>query len=285
MADARDRAKLLVIEARRASILRDRLAADREDTTEIDRLIGELQRQLGALIVADPELAASLVPMIPDAKPARESFTDEVPPARETGWYDNDNTGPIDISGPLFDSGDLVTGDIPIPDDLHLPRESDDTDAGEHYAVETTGSMLVRAAEPLTGLGSFRTGRAPFFAELKELLELLRSPYDLDDAAELGVEASRVQWAIGELDARTRNLPTDVKVALIGLLAARAQHLRGRLDVDVGVRRSLDRLQRFRIERDLPAVHGLLPTPVPELASWLEDAEAWWGVFFAPGSA
>ena len=65
-----------------------------------------------------------------------------------------------------------------------------------------------------------------------------------DDPTELGVEASRVQWATTDLELRTRPFPDDVKLALLGLLAARAQHLRNRLDVDVGARRSLERLQR-----------------------------------------
>lgn len=283
MADPRERAKLLMTEARRAKILRDRFAADGEDTVELDRLIENLTQQLGALILTDPELAAAVAPMIPEATPAAESFTDEVRPARERGWYDDEKTGPIEIpDGPLFDTGDLVTGDIPIPDDLHLPRESEDTDAGEQYAVETSASLAHRAEDPLTGVGAFRAGTASFTPELREFLDLLRSPFDLDDAAELGVEASRVQWAAGELEARTHHLPKDVKVALLGLLAARAQHLRTRLDVDVGIRRAIDRMQRFRIERELPAVHGLLPTPVPENHTWLEDAEAWWGVFVLP---
>lgn len=279
MADPRTRAQLLVVEIRRAKILRDRLARDGENTTELDTLLGELQRKLGALVVEEPELAATLVPMIPDAQPSAESFTDELPPRRDHGWYDDEKTGPIDQTGPLFDSGDLETGDIPIPDDLHLPPESDDTDAGEQYAVESVASLAARADEPATGLGRFRAGTAPFGASLRELLDLLRSPFDLDDPAELGVEASRVQWAASEFERRTRDFPTDVKVALLGLLAARAQYLRTRLDVDVGIRLSLDRLQRFRIEHSLPAVHGLLPTPVPEHHTWLEDAEAWWGVF------
>jgi hypothetical protein len=281
MAEPRTRAKHLLVEIRRAQFLRDRLARDGEQTVEIDTLVGDLQRQLGALIVSDPDLAALLVPMIPDARPTQESFTDEVPQGRERGWYDDEKTGPIEIpdDGPLFDSGDLQTGDIPIPDDLHLLRESDDTDAGEQYAVETTASVGARAQDPLTGLGGFAVGASSFQAELQEFLDLLRPPFDLDDPAELGVEVSRVQWAANELDARSRSLPKDVTVALLGLIAARAQNLRGRLDVDVGIRRSLDRLQRLRIDRELPAVHALLPTPLPEGGSWLEDAEAWWAVF------
>jgi hypothetical protein len=284
MADPRSRAQHLIVEIRRARLLRDRLASDGEDTSQIDAHLDELHRKLGAHVVEEPELAATIAPLIPDAQPSQESFTDELPPARDHGWYDDEKTGPIDSpSGPLFDSGDLETGDIPIPDDLHLPPESDDTDAGEQYAVESIGSLAAHADDPTTGLGAFRAGRAPFGAALQDLLDLLRSPFDLDDPAELGVEASRVQWAASEFERRTRDLPADVRVALLGLLSARAQHLRTRLDVDVGIRLSLDRLQRCRIEQSLPSVHGLLPTPLPELNTWLEDSEAWWAVLQRPG--
>lgn len=278
MSDPRSRAKSLIAEARHTAQLRDRLKRDGQDTGEIDELLATLHRDLGALLVTEPELAALLHPMIPDPQPQQESFTDELPVRKDHGWYDDEKTGPIE-GGPLFDQSDLVTGEVPVPDDLHLPPESDDTDADEQYAVETTASMAVRAAEPTTGLGRYRAGNAPYQAALREFLELLRSPYDLDDPTELGVEASRVQWATTELENRVRDFPNDVKLTIIGLLAARAQYLRTRLDVDVGARRSLDRLQRYRIERDLPAVTGLLPTPVPESSSWLEDAERWWAVF------
>ena len=204
MSDARARAKSLLAEARNATQLKNRLRRDGQNTLEIDRLIATLQHDLGALLVTEPELAALLVPMIPEAQPAAEGSPTSFRRRKRAGTTTR-RRARSSLSGPLFDSSDLVTGEIPIPDDLHLPPESDDTDAGEQYAVETTDSLAARAAEPATGLGQFRAGAAPWQAALRELLDLLRSPYDLDDPTELGVEASRVQWATTEIEVRFRD--------------------------------------------------------------------------------
>jgi hypothetical protein len=63
---------------------------------------------------------------------------------------------------------------------------------------------------------------------------------------------------------------------VLGLLGARAHHLRNRLDSDVAPRVLLDKLQRYRIEHNLPNVAALLPQPRPEHATWEEDARRWW---------
>lgn len=287
MAPMSDQARDLLVEARKAMELRRKLVEEGKDTTELDEALEGLYRDLGRA-VAEGGDSSPLVPEPPTA--AREGFTSEVPPEDDdsVGWYTEERTGPI-ASGPLFDPADLgdpSMTEIPLSDDLHLPPDPDDTDASDAtdrgYAVETSQSMRSRASDPTSSLGIFRYGVATWKGQLDELLDLLRSPFDLDDPTELGVEASRVQWATTELARRLDPYPDEIRVALIGLLAARAQFLRTRLDVDVGARLSLDRLQRYRIERQLASVPALLPTPLPELGSWLVDSESWWSVFRPP---
>ena len=97
------------------------------------------------------------------------------------------------------------------------------------------------------------------------------------------MEASRVQWITTELESRLTGFPPEIQVALVALLAARAQHLRRGSANDVGPRLSLDRLQRYRIEADLPIVAGLLPTPRPESETWESDIRGWWSLL-KPGT-
>ncbi|MCB9683690.1 MAG: hypothetical protein H6735_01455 [Alphaproteobacteria bacterium] len=277
-----DHAHDLLVQVRKATELRRKLAEEGKDTSEVDEALDGLYRDLGRA-VAETDGSSLLVPDPPTV--TKEAFTSEVPDEEDSGgWYTDERVA--STSGPLFDPADLgepLMTDVPVPDDLNLPPDPDDTDASDAqergYAVETVHSMGSRASDPTTSLGIFRYGVATWKGQLDELLDLLRSPFDLDDPTELGVEASRVQWATTDLPHRLEPYPDEIKIALIGLLAARAQFLRTRLDVDVGARLSLDRLQRYRIERSLASVPGLLPTPLPELGSWLIDSEAWWAVF------
>jgi hypothetical protein len=268
MNEPRARARMLTAEIRRATSLRDQVVADGGDPSDLDLLLSDLHRKLGELMV--------------DGAGGPPS-ADE--PSRDQGWYDDDRTLSGDPGGPLFDAEDLQTGEIPIPDDLHLALEPDDTMPGQRYAVETASNVGTRGLDPRSGLGRFHRGSAPFAAELRQLLETLRSPLNLDDPAARSVEVSRLQWVAADFDRRTHPFPEDVQVALIGLLSARAQHLKARHGGETAVRQILERLEKFRVAEGLPSVHGLLPTPLPEGRSWLDDAEAWWFVLVGSDDA
>jgi hypothetical protein len=290
----RSRITDLVAEARKALDLRERLVRDHQDPAEVDEALEGLYRDIGAAMVD----AVGTGAMIPEFGPGglTESFTNELPGHEDDGsWYTDEVDDALAVAGggPIFDPGELDDEtDVPEPDQmdiLSIDRSLDETDPGlgGEFTVESAETLAVRVEEDRgSGLAQLRLhGPAvPWRAELDELLELLSLPPDFDDVQELTVEASRVQWAASEIDYRLQHYPDDVKVCLVGLLAARAQHLRGKLDVDVGLRTSLDRLQRYRIDMDLPSVAGLLPTPTPEHGTWPADVRAWWALL-RPGSA
>lgn len=111
---------------------------------------------------------------------------------------------------------------------------------------------------------------------LNQLLELLSSPSRLSRADEIATEMTRIQWITRELGTQLSGQPPQIQVALLAMISARAHCLRDRLDEDVAPRVVISKLQRFRVERDLPVVAGLAPTPRPESGSWEEDAQRWW---------
>lgn len=268
----------LVAEARKAQELRERLAGEGRDPSEVDEVLEGLYRDIGRAMVAAPGA-------VPDpGSISQEGFTDELPDDEDDdGWYTDEGEVPV-TGGPLFEPGEL-SDDTEVPEASHhlLGRpgvRDDESDAGAVYVVETTDSMAERTRDDLScGLAQLAHGvHAAWKPELHELLDLLALPSSFDDPQELSVEASRVQWASSEVAYRLADFPDDLRVCLIGLLAARAQLLRTRLDVDVGLRMSLDHLQRYRIDHELPLVRALLPNPAPELGSWQADVRAWWAL-------
>lgn len=114
--------------------------------------------------------------------------------------------------------------------------------------------------------------------DLYALLSLLTPPVDLIDPASMPEEASKVQWASGELSGRLADAAREVQIAVLAMLAARARNVAAHLDVDIGPRMALDRLKRYRDHEDLPWVQGLLPNARPEHDTWAEDAAAYWAL-------
>lgn len=242
--------------------------------------------------------------------------TDELPVpaahAPELGWYSDeddvdddadgvsDATTPDGVDRPLFDAEDrgqirdievlarrreidAVTGLDPLDDSTPVippEREYFEPEEPSDYVVATVAGYLAQRDGDLHNpFGQLRRGERPtWWYRLDELLSMLALPASFADLQELGVEASRVQWATTDLAPRLVGIPAEVQVGLVALLGARAQHLRHRLDIDVGPRLSLDRLQRYRIDEDLPPVAALQPTPRPERGSWESDARAWFAL-------
>jgi len=222
-----------------------------------------------------------LIPI--DDEPVVESsmeYTDEVPvddSDDDTGWY----TAEVPRSGNLFDPGDIEDGttDIPESDSMPAPPPDGTLDYDEDYAVENIARMQFRRMDADNSLGQLRAEPAPTWRHhVDELIALLSLPPRADDPEGMAVEASRVQWASGELENRLSGLPEEVQVCFLGLLAARAQLLRAHLDVGVGPRLALDRIDRYRLANDLPSVAGLQASPRPEYGTWANDARQWYAL-------
>jgi hypothetical protein len=288
------RIRELLHEVDQAEALHAQLAEQNADTSEVGEALDGLLRDLGRAVwqfSQAPESQDRLVPdtvELPTGEP--EGFTNEVPdPAeaeRQASWYadDTDATAdmPTDLAGSLFDPGDLTPDEMteipesdPITPSPAPERRSDD----DTYELETLVTMRRVRDTPGSPLARLSGGDEPTWRHnLDELLELLTLPDDFDAPEAVSVETSRVQWAANELETRLGGIPEEVQVCVVAMLAARAQHLRGRLDVDVGLRLSLDRLQRYRIQADLPAVSGLLATPRAETGAWVTDVRSWWDI-------
>jgi hypothetical protein len=127
-------------------------------------------------------------------------------------------------------------------------------------------------------LGALRRvmGESSRSGDLYALLSLLTPPADLLDPAAMPDEASKVQWASGELSGRLADAAREVQIAVLAMLAARARNVALHLEIDIGPRMAIDRLKRYRDHEDLPWVQGLVPNARPELDSWADDARAYW---------
>jgi len=285
--------------AKNASQLHSEMSARREATGEVDEAITAIYADIGRLVyrlvtdTADvPPLERRPVPFTPSV--SSEAATDRgtyLPMSdRDSAALTNDQVEgdswyteevEIDTSEPLFSEEDKLEEYTDIPESDPDPV---DTDAGEdgsideEFAVARLDEMFLHRAEsghPLNDLASLE--RDPTWThKLTQLLGLLNLPSDFSGEDEMAVEASRVQWAASELGRRLDGLPQSIQVCVIGMLAARAQHLRTQLTVDVGPRLALDRIRRYRIESELPSVAGLTAQPVPETGTWVGDIQDWW---------
>ncbi len=192
-----------------------------------------------------------------------DGITDDLEPkladVDDEGWF----TDEIEVmpDRPLFEASEL-------DDHTEFPTDAPDGDAATLDQVHGWG----RDARTALGRG------APL-GDLREILALADHPGSSDG---LAVEASRLQWATSDLEGRLGALPRDVQIALVGLLAARAQHLQERLGAGVGPSLALDRLRRWQTARGLPTVGGLEASALPERGGWIEDAAAWWDVLDLP---
>lgn len=279
----RGRVRELLTESRKARALRGRLVASGQDPAAVDEALVGLYRDLGSAFVNAVEAGELVVP-------AADTLDYEIE-ERDANWYTEDPPPPgteEEPNHPLFDPGDLEFSTDTLSDfDDSTPvippeREYADTDEPSDFVVASIAAYRVARRDDPTSpfarlsAGTSDQGEPTWKHRLDELLPLLVLPTSFSDADELAIEASRVQWATNDLELRLLGLPAELQVAVVAMLGARAQHLRARLDLDVGPRMSLDRLQRYRIDQDLPAIAALLPTPRPELGTWEEDARQWW---------
>ncbi len=192
-----------------------------------------------------------------------DGITDDVEPkladVDDDGWFTDEME--VMPDRPLFEASDL-------DDHTEFPTENADSDVATLDQVHAWGRD-----------GRTALGRGAPLGELREILALADHPGSSDG---LAVEASRLQWATSDLEGRLGGLPRDVQIALVGLLAARAQHLQERLGSGVGPSLALDRLRRWQAARGLPTVAGLETNALPERGGWIEDAAAWWDVLDLP---
>jgi hypothetical protein len=271
----------LLAEARRAVALRGRLHAAGKETSAVDEALETLYRDLGRAVVHAAETQDGLA--FPTLR--RIDSSDWELEEEDDDWYSDDETQPGPrpaIVDPIFAPHELddIT-DVPESDGAVFPV--DDLTESERRTVdfEVTSLALASrvAAEPSSALYALARGQVDaWVSRVRQLVTLLALPPRPDDPDELRVELSRLQWATTDLTDQLGGLPSEVQVAFIGLLGARARHLKARVDSDVAPRLVIDRLQRYRIGASLPSVAALLPTARPELGSWADDVRGWWGL-------
>jgi hypothetical protein len=278
------RVRELLTETRKARALRSRLLASGSDPSLVEARLQALHLEIGVAFVDAIEAGQVFVPVVDSLDYELEE--------RDANWYTEDPSLPgvtADSDEPLFDPEDLVDptagglGDFDdstpvMPGERDFPYPGEPSGSEPDFVVASVaGFRAERDQDPASPWSLLAAGAGSAWKQrLDELLALLALPRSFADADELAIEASRVQWATNDLETRLLGLPPEIRIGLVAMLAARAQHLRARLDLDVGPRMSLDRLQRYRLDRDLPAMAGLLPTPRPEHGSWEEDARQWW---------
>lgn len=267
------RVRELLNEAEQALAMLDSRTDARADVKEaLDSIYRDLGKFVHGLARQDKSarvektLASAL--SIPEPLDAGQPLT---PPRR--GWY----TDEVDLGGrPLFTEGDLDDEtDIPEPDAMLRiePEVSDEQPrvVRRLHALETDAEQ--------GALHELRAVDLPVWSPLLvAFLELLVLPDDLLDSAAMPEEASKVQWASGELNGRLPELPESIQVSVLGMLAARARNLQAHVDLDIGPRMALDRLKRYREVNELPWVVGLLPGARPERDTWAEDATVFWNL-------
>lgn len=253
-------------------------------SVDLDETIERLHRDLGKALAQFARVHASHTLLPPDPGPlaTEDLYTDDgsSDDDGDNDWYDD---GAPAQPGTLFDPGDL-DDETDIPESDPVPKGADDDDDDEPD-VETVARMQQRRADPGSPMGQLTAASPPtWLHHVTPFRDLLTLPEDPNDADALAVEATKVQWATGELITRLDGLPSEIQTCFIGMLAARCQWLVRTLEVDVGPRLSLDRLQRYRLSADLPPVAGLEPSPRPEYGTWAEDARQWFAVLDTGGA-
>jgi hypothetical protein len=286
---ANPRVQELLAQAANADSLRATLSAQGERVDEVDEAMATIYRDMGALVHALVREASRIEADDVDTKldelDVDGGFTNEIADFGEERWYTEEEEDPD--RSPLFSASDLLDLDdhteVPeaepgaILERLDIPEDESNV---EDDMLTTIEHMQVKAATPGTDLAELRNAdRRPTWAyHLDDFLQLLSLPEDWSSTDELATEASRVQWGATELPSRSSGLPASIQACLVGLLGARAQHLRAELDVGVGPRLALDRLIRYRVQAALPSVNALAASPRPENGSWSSDAQGWWAL-------
>lgn len=234
-------------------------AASRRDAVALASVYLELGRVVHDQL-SRARAAARVAASVPRGTLPQDTLGDLAEPDERPSEVDDEwLTDEVDVipERPLFDASEL-------DDHTEFPIDHD-------ARVATLDEVRLWARDERSPLG-----RGDALGDLRGYLALADNPSSSDG---LAVEASRLQWATSDLEARLGGLPRDVQVALVGLLAARAQHLQERLGTGVGPSLALDRLRRWQTARGLPTVAGLEPGALPERGGWLEDAAAWWDLF------
>ncbi|MEZ4242068.1 MAG: hypothetical protein R3F59_39125 [Myxococcota bacterium] len=264
----------LLNEARKALALRERIAEVGDDPTEVDVALRGLYEDLGRALVAAVEGGTDVWIDGVDVRPRRPppppaDLQRTVLPGDEGGLLGPElSLHGIDAALEALDPLDDSTPVIP-------PEREYTAEEPKEYVVSELAAF--RSAVDGTAFAALRQG-APWGDGLRDLLGLLSLPASFAEPDALAEESSKVQWAAHQVGAHLDPLPTEVRTAMIAMLAARAQHLKLRLDSDVGARLSLDRLQRYRLEAGLPAVAALSPSARPETGSWEGDVRGWWAL-------
>ena len=279
--------------AKDAAALRSQMRGRSEPTTDVDEAIDAIYADIGRLVFrlmedkTTPALPSGATPPsinAPTYIPSTEEATQSSQPTEEDveereSWYTEEVYA--DSSQPLFSVDDRLDEltDIPESDPVseEVEIEPDSLTDNEDYEVMTLrqlGREMTSSSHALHRLAD--SSQDPTWAyKLTQLLALLERPKS-NHADEVAIESSRLQWAASEMGTRLDGLPESVQVCIIGMLSARAQHLRTLIAVDVGARLALDRIRRYRIDAELPTVAGLLAQPAPETGSWPGDIQAWW---------
>lgn len=277
------RIRELLVQAERARRLRVELA-DRRDvdgadpTSELDEALDSIYRDLGRAlfhIAQEDGTRHLLIPDSPEEDPTL--FTSEIERDDTGSWY----TDEVPRPDRLFDEDDIDDDFTDVPESEVPEQEEEPVMVPSPYDMVTLAALRSRLHDRSDSLSDLAdTSREPptWAYKLWELLDLLELPADFDDPQELAVEASKVQWAAGELEVRLSSFPASVQIAVIGLLAARAQHLRQRIDVEVGPKLALDRLRRYRLGAGFSSVGGLVAEAHPETGTWADDARGFWSV-------
>lgn len=268
----------LIQQAEDAVQLRGEIRKGHGATGPVQEALDDIWRDIGRLV---HRLMMAADQGILDAQTGEEGDTSEDIDNGDIGRGDRWYTDEIQDDGkPLFDADDAIAQITDIPESDPITQEvpiGDPTydDGGERATLADMAWQRGEAGEALHVLASGDED-PPWGLQLSHLMGLLTLPASFDDPDELAIEASRVQWAANELPNRLDGLPQAVRLCVLGMLAARAQHLRRHLDIDVGPRLALDRMRRYRLSGALPNVAGLRTLPEPERESWERDAVAWW---------
>jgi hypothetical protein len=267
----------LLDEVREALVRRGQQVAAGADPRELDVTLEALYRALGQAMAASSELDEITDGVFTDPENSSlQTMSHRVLPSlppSALGPSDEWSLSEVDARlEQLEELGYLVDDSTPV---VPPQREYTDTATPDppEFAVATLAAFEARGLCP-----------SQESHEMGSLLELLVPPASFSDADELAVEASRIQWATLQLADRLSAQPSEIQTGMVAMLAARAQHLRLRLDDDLGPRLTLAKLQRFRLEHRLPVVAGLMPTPRPESGSWEQDARRWWAYLGAVGA-
>jgi len=316
------RVRELLAQAQKALELHSELKGSGLPASEVETALNDIYRDIGMFVVriakdadSGPDLGqlySDEAPTVEPAKPVRvpeatpnpkplggytttesdedDEDDDESEEMGRSSWY----TEEVDIpSEPLFDPGDLGDDHTEIPESDPVTDSSlDNRDAtfdpevdGDDYDLATVARVQAMARDQESPLAKLQSSQRPTWAhKLDEFVGIIGVPGDLSNSQVRSEEATRLQWATSEIENRTALLPPQIKTVLLGMLGARAMNLRYYMAEDFGVKLSLDRLRRFRLQWELPSVESLTGLPRPEYGNWDNDFRQWLALVQGPSN-